>query len=324
MPHSLRPFTLAPALIPKVWGGHNLRDLWGKHLADQDALLGEAWEVADLPEGQSRITSGALEGETLSAALKAHGAQLTGADHERFPLLVKLLDAAKDLSVQVHPGEHTQHLFEGARAKDECWLILHATPDGAILHGLREDVGREDFARCMAQGEDPTLLMRRVSVKPGDMIRVPPGTLHAICAGVSLLEIQQPSDTTYRVWDYARPGMDGELRALHLEQAMAVGNFGTQPPIFVSPLKVSAHPERTTLVYCEAYHVERLELASAYTLHPPDHSAQVLHVLEGACMLPDDGLTLERGDTAIVPACCDAVRLAPSPAASIILASTGA
>ena len=153
----LRPFKLNPKLVPKIWGGHHLVDLWHKRSPQEPReKLGESWEVADLPEGQSIVASGPLEGKTLREVVENHPTELLGeGDRTAFPLLVKLLDAADDLSVQVHPGKQHEGVMPGARSKDEAWVILHTQPGGAILHGLKEGVTREDFSACVASGGDP-------------------------------------------------------------------------------------------------------------------------------------------------------------------------
>lgn len=320
-------FRCQPHLVEKVWGGQNIQDLYRKvpSLAQQPiepgALLGESWEVADLPEGQSYIIDGPLAGQPLQAAVDTWGSQLTGDDaHARFPLLVKILDAQKDLSVQVHPGPDNVHLFEGARSKDECWLVLSAERDGSILHGVHASTTAESFKAALEKG-DPVKKLRRTKVRAGDIVHVPPGTIHAICAGVTLLEIQQPSDTTYRVWDYNRPGLDGELRDLHIEQALAVSNFDEQPP-----LKLEATPlglQHTLLVDTPFYRVERYKLHTARTIPSKPDAARVLICTRGGCSVRhgETLLELEPGQTCIIPACCDHIRVAPeSDKANIVIA----
>ena len=315
----LRPFKLNPKLVPKIWGGHHLVDLWHKRSPQEPReKLGESWEVADLPEGQSIVASGPLEGKTLREVVENHPTELLGeGDRTAFPLLVKLLDAADDLSVQVHPGKQHEGVMPGARSKDEAWVILHTQPGGAILHGLKEGVTREDFSACVASGGDPTTLMRREEVQPGDVVHVPPGTMHAICAGVSLLEIQQPSDTTYRVWDYNRPGLDGLPRDLHIEQALAVTNFGQQPPITQQPRQESEH--HSVLVEAEDYRIEQWSFTGSLDLGLPA-TAHVLHVTKGELLIPDADLELSVGDSAILPACCNALTLKTSQETTFVLA----
>ena len=302
----------APLLVPKVWGGTRLRQDWGKSSPEvpEDAPIGESWEVADLPQGQSCVLNGALAGAPLHEAVTCWGAELTGGNHARFPLLVKILDARKDLSVQVHPGhDDLEKMGPQAQSKDEAWVVLESQ-EGSVLHGFSPGVTPQALHHALAQG-DPVPLLRRHHVAPGDVIHVPPGTVHAICAGTLLLEIQEPSDTTYRVFDYNRPGMDGALRSLHLEQALAVANFGSQPPLLASPtsLNVPDPGIRAHLLVSKApYQIMRFGLSpkASYLWDARARSPSVFVVLRGSCEM--EGERLEKGQTAISPAALSAVR----------------
>ncbi len=316
-------FKSEPLLVPKVWGGRKLGGVFGKHLPD-DAPYGESWEVADLPAGQSMIGSGRLEGESLGTAVEHFGVQLVGtaSPDQRFPLLVKLLDAAKDLSVQVHPGARDLATRPEARGKDEAWLILHADVDGSIVHGLRTSVTVEEF-RTAAQTGDVMRLLQRLPVAAGDVFRVPPGTIHAIGAGVALLEIQQPSDTTYRVYDYDRPGLDGQPRALHLEEALRVAHLGPTLPedrgldVSTGPLARGVE----VLANVDAYRIEKFGPTEDLSWPVSAHSPQVVHVLRGHLCLDD--VYLGPSDTAIIPAALGRVWLTQPETCEIVVAGLG-
>lgn len=316
-------FKTRPHLVEKVWGGRKLKKLFGKDLPDE-GTWGEAWEVADLPEGQSIAVLPGGEEVGLGELVDRHGADLVGtaAPGGRFPLLVKLLDAAADLSVQVHPGLDDLETRPGAHSKDECWLILDADPDGSILHGFHADVTAEEFARAI-DDERATELLERVNVAAGDIFRVPPGTIHAICAGVALLEIQQPSDTTYRVYDYGRPGLDGNPRPLHLEDALDVADLGPSLPedrgLDRSTGLILAGA--TVLANVDAYRIESLQPDDSVDWAVSEHTAQVVHVLRGACYLDD--VLLEAGDTAVVPAAIGRVFLTRPDNCEIVVAGLG-
>lgn len=324
-PYILR---MAPLQMEKVWGGDKLRARFGKPgLGGRPC--GESWEVADLPEGQSLVAQGPLRGMTLAQVSALWGDKLWGEGISRAPLLVKLLDAQQDLSVQVHPGAsdlYGARLLSPAYPKDECWIILDVDPQGAILHGLKDEGIDQRALRELIKTGQITQALRRVEVQPGQVIRVPPGTLHAICQGVALLEIQQPSDTTYRVYDYDRPGVDGRPRALHLEEALAVTRFGAQPPMLERPEMLTQRPGliHQRLVSCPAYTIERLTLEQATTLHEPTPRARVIFSLEGTVELTaaqSPALSLERAQTAIVPACLSELKVTPrSRLASVIIA----
>jgi mannose-6-phosphate isomerase len=326
----MKPYILKmrPFLRSKIWGGRKLETEFGKELPD-DEPYGEAWEVADLPEGQSVVANGPLEGEPLRKAVERWGEDLIGtnAPREAFPLLVKILDAQKDLSVQVHPGEHDlDDLPAGAESKDECWLILDSD-DGTILHGFDEDVDPEEFRRAVEEDRAADML-RRVAVHPGDVIRVVPNTIHAICEGVALLEIQQPSDTTYRVYDYNRPGLDGEPRELHLDRAMQVGNFSAHDDAkLVGRATNSQVGDIEVLVDVDAYRIERFRPGHAVEWRVAETSPQVLFVREGSVRLGcrENAVELGAAETAVLPAGIGHVELTPGddPQTEVIVTGLG-
>ena len=308
-------FKNEPYLVEKVWGGRRLETHFGKELPTQKCY-GEAWEVADLDEGQSRVGSGPLKGLPLRALAEGWRRALVGrraVREDRFPLLVKLLDAQRDLSVQVHPGPKDAKRIEGASSKCETWLILDVSDDGEIIHGLGENgVSTSDFRKAVAEGAVEELL-QRVPVAAGDVVDVVPGTIHAICAGVALLEIQEPSDTTYRIYDYDRPGIDGKPRQLHLDRAMEVARLERSDEI-LRPVRVIE--DGLDLLACTpVYRIERLYIseAGAVSWQVDPESPQVLHVLEGELVVEDGiGGSIELGahESAVVPAmvgsvCCE-------------------
>jgi len=228
------PLTLEPILKEKVWGGRRLAR-YGKALPE-GALVGESWEVADLSEtsasggggGEARsvIASGPMAGRTLHDAVEAWGEGLLGrarpAADGGFPLLVKFLDAREHLSVQVHPSPEYARAHPGAHLKTECWYVLEADLGSVIYKGMKRGVSREDFARALrrGRGEDVVALLEAVPAVPGECHNLPSGTVHAPGAGVLVAEVQTPSDTTFRVYDWAKEyGRAG--RELHVEQAMA-------------------------------------------------------------------------------------------------------
>jgi mannose-6-phosphate isomerase len=315
----------------RVWGGRALGDApFHKPLPDDAQGYGEAWEVADLPEGSSLVASGPLTGTPLHELRERWGTALTGPHHERFPLLVKLLDAQQDLSVQVHPGpQHVEHMarWTGARPKDEAWLILDAAPGAYVLFGVTEPLTPEAFAAAIERG---ALMesMRRVEVRAGDVMRVPPGTLHAICAGVILLEIQQPSDTTWRVFDYNRPGTDGKPRALHIEQAREVAHLSPsadprqrRDALPATP-RYGGHATRE-LIRCDAYTIEQVELDAGATLEIVPERPMVATLLDGAAQLHGAGAhALLPHHTLIAPALATLQLSNPTPRRATFIFAT--
>ncbi len=223
------PITFTPLFKEKVWGGRRLVDL-NKDLPGAGSV-GESWELVDLAGEQSLVSAGPAGGATLHDLVQAWGEDLMGGaslDGGRFPLLAKYLDADQTLSVQVHPDDQTAARL-GGRPKSEAWYIMGVEPGGVIYRGLKPGTDRARLAAALAHGKVEDLLAVE-QVQPGDLVPVPPGTVHAIGAGVLLAEVQQPSDTTYRVYDWGRTGLDGQPRELHVEQALESIHYGEAPP----------------------------------------------------------------------------------------------
>ena len=213
---------LAPVLLARPWGGSRLRQLYGKECQTNERI-GESWEVADRPVGQSTVAAGPLRGVQIGKLWSEHrylfGARGVFSDAYRLPLFVKLLDASESLSVQVHPSSALAKRFSG-EPKSETWLVLDATPDACVYAGLRDDVNREQLVETVLMGKDIVPLLRRIEVNAGDIIHVPAGRVHALGAGCLALEVAQSSETTYRIFDWNR-GQRKQLRPLHVHEALA-------------------------------------------------------------------------------------------------------
>jgi len=219
----LEPLKFERHFLEKVWGGRALEAKPGIALP-AGKKIGETWEVVDRAGENSRVAAGELAGKTLGELMKTHAKELLGqvpaGKEGRFPLLVKYIDASENLSVQVHPDDETAGRVAGAEAKTEAWYVVDARPGAKLYAGLRPDVTAAEFAR-VADGPGVVETMLAWDVRAGDCLLVPGGTVHAISAGVTILEVQQNSDTTYRLWDWGRPG-----REMHVEQALKVIRFG--------------------------------------------------------------------------------------------------
>jgi mannose-6-phosphate isomerase len=229
MPTPLYPLTFSPLLKVRVWGGARLATL-GKPAAGAEPI-GESWELVDLPDDQSVVDAGPLAGKRIGELVRERAAELLGPvplDGGSFPALVKTIDAAQTLSVQVHPDAKTAASL-GGRPKSEAWYILDAQADAVLYVGLRHGTTRDSYARAVGEGRVEALLVP-LPVRRGDLVPVIPGTVHAIGGGVLLAEVQQPSDTTYRVYDWGRVGLDGKPRSLHLDEALQSIHFGAPPP----------------------------------------------------------------------------------------------
>ncbi|HEY4330661.1 MAG TPA: type I phosphomannose isomerase catalytic subunit, partial [Phycisphaerae bacterium] len=249
------PLKFQPVFQKRLWGGNRLRTILEKPVPEELAGegVGESWEVADLPGGTvkadstgaeadgslaSVVTQGPHRGQSLRELLHNEKTRreimgpgaLLGGENGYFPLLVKFLDAQQDLSVQVHPDAAYCAKHAGAAVKSEAWFVLHAEPGAKIYKGLRRGVTREMFKMALEAGAVDALL-NDVPARAGDCHYLPSGTIHALGAGVLAAEVQTPSDTTYRVFDWNRLGADGKGRQLHVEQAMECIRFGEDPNV---------------------------------------------------------------------------------------------
>ena len=226
------PLAFTPLFKERVWGGRALEEAFGKPLPP-DARIGEAWEIVDRPEAQSVVASGPLAGTELRQLWREDRERLFGARAtragDRFPFLAKLLDARETLSVQVHPPAGVAGEL-GGEPKNELWYIAGAAPGAHLLAGLRKGIDRERFSAALSHGEDVSAMLHRIDVEVGDAFFIPSGRVHAIGAGCLIVELQQNSDTTYRVYDFDRPGLDGKLRELHVPQSLASIDFSDVEP----------------------------------------------------------------------------------------------
>lgn len=226
----------APLYQPRVWGGRRLHTVLGRQLSDQGPI-GESWELVDRAEQQSVVASGPHAGTTLHELWTRHrrdvfGAQAATSTAPRFPLLIKILDCADDLSIQVHPPATVAPTL-GGEPKTEMWYVANADPGSHIYAGLRAGVTRDAFERALADGSVASVV-HRLEAREGDSLFVPSGRLHALGAGLLIYEIQQSSDTTYRVFDWNRLGLDGRPRDLHVAQSLASIDFDDVEPRLAS------------------------------------------------------------------------------------------
>lgn len=216
---------LLPTCKNYIWGGQRLKTDFG--VQSELDPLSEAWMLSCHPDGPSTLADGPDAGLTLSEYIQKEGPQILGTNcrqFEGFPMLVKLIDAKQNLSVQVHPSDEYALAHEGQYGKTEMWVVLDAAPGAYLYYGFQREVTKEEFAQHIALGTLTSVLCR-LPVKKGDAVFIPSGTLHAIGAGLVIAEIQQNSNVTYRVFDYGRIGTDGKPRALHVEKALEVTNL---------------------------------------------------------------------------------------------------
>ncbi|HEX8281160.1 MAG TPA: type I phosphomannose isomerase catalytic subunit, partial [Chthoniobacterales bacterium] len=248
------PLVFRPIFKERVWGGRRLQELFGKELPE--GRIGESWEIVDRADDQSVVLNGALAGHTLHELWTEHRSAIFGkiADGPRFPLLIKLLDAADKLSLQVHPGTELATEMK-AEPKTEFWYIAHAVPGAELYVGLKRHSSQPAIEEALQTGtvEDH---VHRCSVCTGDAMFLPSGRMHAIGAGNVIVEIQQNSDTTYRVFDWNRVDADGEPRELHVTESLRAIDFEDYEPALV-------RPAGETLVRDPLFHIEKWTLTES-------------------------------------------------------------
>lgn len=222
----LYPMKMSPVFKQYIWGGNNIKKIYGKNTPLPP--VAESWEISAHPDGISVVANGEYKGKTIEELKEILGGEFLGdslkAD-EKFPLLLKILDAHDRLSVQVHPDDNFAQKHEnGEKGKTEAWYILDAEEGARLIYGFKENVTAESFEKALKEGE-PEKYLNFVPCAKGDVFYIPAGTVHAVGKGLLIAEIQQSSNTTYRVFDYNRRDKDGNLRPLHIDKALMVSNF---------------------------------------------------------------------------------------------------
>ncbi len=308
------PLPLAGALHETIWGGRALAERLGKVLP-ADALVGESWETAD----ESLVREGPYAGESLAALVARLGVDLLGwravaVYGRRFPLLTKFIDAREQLSVQVHPDDAYAARHEhGKLGKTETWYVLHAEPGAQLIYGFARATSSDEVRRAIEQTRLEPLL-HSFAPRPGDVIFVPPGTVHAIGGGILLYELQEYSDVTYRLYDYGRLQADGTPRELHVARALEVLRYSHPPSVRATPLEAApygADGSRRVLVACRYFVEEELRVAGDVADTTTPASCQILTCLGGACTIEAGAaaLRLRLGETAVLPAALGAYTL---------------
>ncbi len=303
------PLRFWPILKEDVWGGRRLEAL-GKHL-DGRRQVAESWEIADLGADQSVVVAGPHAGHTVRHLVRRHRSALLGprAAVDQFPLLLKLLDAKRPLSVQVHPN--------GGAGKSEAWVVLEAEPGAVLYAGLRPDVTPASLRQALVDGRIADCL-HAVHPRVGDVVFLPAGTVHALGAGLVVAELQPTSDITYRLYDWDRAGADGRRRALHVEEALACIHWDRGPVPVLDPVSLGVGRER--LVACDAFTLERWTLDEPTVVGGGADCAVVL-VVDGTVTLAGDPVDrpVERGDSALIPAVARSVEVRPVGRATVLV-----
>ena len=314
------PMKLIAPLKDYLWGGMRLRDEYGKET--QLMKVAESWELACHRDGKSVIANGAAAGQTLADWIAVEGQDALGRNAARFsyfPLLIKLIDAHDDLSVQVHPDDNYAMQAEGEYGKTELWYVVDAAAGAELLYGFQHEITKEEFRRRIEEG---TLLdvVRRVPVKKGDVFFIPAGTLHAIGKGILICEIQQNSNTTYRIYDYNRKGADGKGRELHTELAKDAIDYTFQSDYRTH--YTSQPGAAVELVQCPYFTTRLLETETPMMRDYATLDSFVVYIcMAGSVELRDDNgneLTVSQGQTVLFPATTQSVTLKPAPQTKLL------
>ncbi len=291
----MHPISFSPLYMERVWGGRELENVYGRELPRPGTPYGESWEMTDRPEDQSIVSHGELKGRSLHELWQNQRDEIFGPglpDCPRFPLLIKILDARDKLSIQVHPPEGIAAEL-GGEPKTEMWYISDARPNAKLYVGLKAGITKADFEHAIKNGTVDQVV-HAITPKPGDSIFIPSGRLHAIGAGLLIYEIQQNSDTTYRVFDWNRMGLDGQPRVLHVENSMRCIDFDDIEPTM-------DQPDGSVLAHCSHFHVERVDTPMGTALNNPDPERFSIVTVVSGELESADGRKHIAGDFLLLP-----------------------
>ena len=306
------PLRFSPVYKNYIWGGTRIPQRFNR--VHTPTPCAESWELASRPDGMSIVAEGPLTGSSLAELASQYATDLLGTRcTAQFPLLIKLIDARKPLSVQVHPNDQTAAAF-GGEAKTEMWYVLEATPDAYVYAGLATRTTPQQL-RAAIQSNTVADLLARIPVTAGQSVFIPGGTLHAIGEGCLLLEVQQNSNTTYRVYDWGRTAADGAPRELHVEQALQVIDWQRTRIDITAP--ILAPPGETNpidqILTCDYFSIQRMHLSESHTISPDGTTFYALFTENGSATVTAGGqtITLPLGASCIIPAATDQATLTP-------------
>ncbi|MDQ1911685.1 class I mannose-6-phosphate isomerase [Paenibacillus sp. GD4] len=298
------PLQFKPEFKERVWGGRALEQ-FGFDLPE--GHIGEGWMIGDHPNGTTSVMNGELAGLGLDQIREQYGEAFFGSKgfskkNGRFPLLIKLLDCNDDLSVQVHPNDDYERLQPGELGKTEMWYILDAKPGAKIIYGLKDGVTRESLAQAIEENRIMDCL-NEISVAAGDSFYIPAGTIHALGAGVLVAEIQQNSDTTYRVYDYNRLGLDGKPRELHVEDSLNVTAYEGSGATYMKT-DLSQDNSWLTLADTPFFVTEKGHVEGSWSLQTTPESFLIHIICDGTGTIRWDGgeVPVKPGDCYLIPA----------------------
>lgn len=308
---TLYPFRFNPVYKDYLWGGGRIPELFNRDLPD--GIYAESWEISTHPDGTTTIANGPLAGKSLSDLLPEQKEELLGTNvkGDDFPLLIKLIDARDTLSVQVHPNDGNAEAV-GGQPKTEMWYFLDGDGSALIYCGLKPGIGKEEFLQAI---ENKTFadILQAIPAHKGEAAFVPGGRIHAIGAGCMILEVQQNSNTTYRIYDWGRVGADGKPRELHIDKALEVIDWeNNEDPLCT--------PNGTEIKTSPYFRLDRFELSDEQIFPMSGKSFHALFIAEGSAELSWDGgeETLETGQSWLLPACTGEYVVRPNGAATLL------
>ena len=320
--HVLYPLVFKPIFKERIWGGRELETLFKKNLPD-GKLIGESWEISDRPDDESIIANGKFAGKTLRWLMEECPREILGnarpAAGNRFPILCKILDAREKLSLQVHPPAAKAAELKG-EPKTEMWFITDATPTADLYVGLKRGVTRAEFEKKISDGSVAECF-HRVPVRASDTMFLPSGRVHAIGAGLVIFEIQQNSDTTYRVFDWNRVGLDGKPRELHIAQSLASIDFNDFEPSLVQvPFSGDGLIKSRRIVDSPLFTVHNLELKQGAKSFLAEKKLQIIAIVRGTLEIQGgtDTITLVPGQFCLIPAELNAAEMIAKADASVL------
>ena len=318
----MKPLKFKPIFKTLVWGGEKIAPYKG--IETEQEHIGESWELSGVPGNESIVAEGPFAGRSIASLVQEFKGELVGQQvYERsgnqFPLLIKFIDAQKDLSIQVHPNDELAAQRHGTNGKTEMWYVVDAQPGAALLSGLSKSITPEEYEARVADGSIVEVLAR-YPVKPGDVFFLPAGRIHAICSGCFIAEIQQTSDITYRIFDYNRPGLDGKPRQLHTQQAKDAIDYKVYADYRTN--YTPAQDEEAELVSCPYFCTSLLDLTLPFAKDLSEiDSFLVAMCLSGSGTLEVDGTEtpIGQGETVLIPASADDLCLVPDACMKVLL-----
>ena len=306
-------FKFEPLLKQTIWGGNKIVAF--KHIQSDMENVGESWEISGVPGDESVVANGECKGKTLNEVLAEMKEKLVGEENykrfgDRFPLLIKFIDARQDLSIQVHPDDETAHRQGKAMGKTEMWYVMDSDEDASLKVGLKKKITPEEYARMV---EDDTICdaLGNYKVKSGDCFFIPAGRIHAICSGSFIAEIQQTSDVTYRIYDYKRKDKNGNYRELHTKEAAEAIDYTVLDDYRTEYTPVKN--EATQLVSCPLFTTAVYDLTEPMTLDYSELDSFVILIAlkgEGSILMPSgETYSFREGESILLPATTEMVKV---------------